>query len=277
MFSREKKSIFKKRKNDDHNATKLDISPSGKEEKKSPKLSSKSFRKVAKIVKLSGGVKKSHKKSEAVKEEGEEEGDEELDGREQSVESEEATNPALGQAKADQQDPSNAPKRPTDITLRQISTAESVVTTASSIPSDISTNSSETARHVQRSSSSSSDDFIHVSLPPQTSDDSSKLSQKRSKTPQTQKTPTLPKLSETKESPSSPPPMFSTDIQFTEGEDFFTINEMHICICGQWLCVSNTGGIVMAFNFRLKNTEKKEPKVRAVCVHIIGTVSPGIY
>lgn len=207
-------------------------------------------------------MKKSQKKSEAVKEEG----DEELDGKEQSVESEEAVNPVHWQAKADQQDPSDAPKRPTDITLRQISTMEAVVMSASSIPSGISTNTSETASHVQRSSSTSSDDFIHVSLPTQPSDDSSKLSQTRSKTPQTRKTPTLPKLSETKESPSSPPPMFSTDIQFTEGEDFFTINEMHICICGQWLCVSNTGGVVMAFDFRLKSTEKKEPKVRAIFV-----------
>ena len=270
MFSREKKSIFKKRKNDDHNVTKLNVSPSGKEEKKSPKLSSKSFRKVAKIVKLSGGVRKSQKKSEEMKEEG----NEDLDGREQSVGSEEATNPAHWQAKADQQDPSNAPQRPTDITLRQISTAESVVTTADSIPSDILTNSSETAHHVQRSSSSSSsDEFVHVPIPPQTSADSSKLSQTKSKTPRTQKTPTLPKLSETMESPSSPPPMLSTDIQFTEGEDFFTINEMHICICGQWLCVSNTGGVVMAFDFRLKNAERKEPKVRAtytcmcICTH----------
>ena len=262
MFSREKKSIFKKRKNDDSNGTKLDVSPSGKDERKfSPKLSSKSFRKVAKIVKLSGGVRKS-KKSVAVKEEGQEE----LDGREQSTESEEALSPAHSQAKADHQDPSTSPKRPTDITLRQVSTTETVMTTASSTPSDILTNNSETARHVQRSSSSSSDDFIHVPLPPQASNYSSNPSQTRSKTPQAQKIPTLPKLSETKETSSSPPPMFSTDphSQFMEGEEFFSINEMHICICGQWLCVSNTGGIVMAFDFRLKNTEKKIPKVRTI-------------
>lgn len=198
-------------------------------------------------------MKKSIKKVEATKEE-----EEELDGKEQSIECEEATNHVPLHSKAEQ-DPSDAPKRPTDITLRQISTAETVVKTASSIPSGVLTSTPDTA-YVQQSSSSS-DDFIRVSLLTKSSDDSSNMSQTKSKTPQTQKNLTLPKLLETKESPSSPPPMFSTDIHFTEGEDFFTINEMHLCICGQWLCVSNTGGVVMAFDFRLKSSEKKEPKV----------------
>ena len=200
-------------------------------------------------------MKKSQKKSE-------QDDDEEMNGREQGIESEEATNLASSQVMAEQ-DPSDAHKRPTDITLRQISSMEAVVTTASSISSEISTGTSDTACHVQKSSSSASDDFIHVSLPVQSSDDSSKLSQERSRLPPIQISPTLPKLSETKESPSLPP-MFST---CTDGEDFFTINEMHMCICGQWLCVSNTGGVVMAFDFVLKNTEKKEPKVRAIILY----------
>lgn len=184
-----------------------------------------------------------------------------MNGRKQGFESEEATNLAPWQARAEQ-DPGGAPKRPTDIALRQISTTEAVVMSATSIPS---TSTSNTACHVQRSSSSSSDDFIHVPLP---SDDSSSPSRTRSKSPQTQKTPTLPKLSETRESPSSPPPVFSASSQLMEAEEFFTINQIHMCICGQWLCVSNAGGVAMAFDFRLKNTEKEKAKVRAViCVY----------
>ncbi len=194
-----------------------------------------------------------------------EDGDEELDGRESSIASEEATNLAPWQAMAEQ-DPSDARKRPTDITLRHISTMEAVVMTASSIPSGTSTNTSDTVCHVQQSSRNSSDDFIHVSLP---SDDSSKLGQTRSKFPSTQVTPTLPKLSETK---ASPPPLFSTGTQLSDTEDFFTINEMHMCICGQWLCVSNTGGVVMAFDFRLKSSEKKEPKVRAIIISLLSII-----
>lgn len=139
------------------------------------------------------------------------------------------------------------------------------MTTASSISSEISTNTSDTNYHVQKSSSSSSDDFIHVSLPIQPSDDSSKLSQERSRP---QSNPTLPKLSETEESHSLPP-IFSTGTQFTDGDYFFTINEMHMCICGQWLCISNIGGVVMAFDFGLKNTEKKEPKVRTIMPYFL--------
>ena len=199
------------------------------------------------------------KKSQKKLEQGD---DEEMDGREQGIESQEATNLASWQVKAEQ-DPSDPRKRPTDIILRQISSMEAVVTTASSISSEISTSTSDTNCYVQKSGSSSSDDFIHVSLPIQPSDDSSKLSQERSRPPQTQSNPTLPKLSETEESPSLPR-IFSTGTQFTDGEDFFTINEMHMCICGQWLCVSNIGGVVMAFDFGLKNTEKKEPKVRTI-------------
>jgi hypothetical protein len=197
-----------------------------------------------------------------------EDGGEELNGRESSIVSEEATNLAPWQAMAEQ-DPSDVRKRPTDITLRHISTMEAVVMTASSIPSGTSTNTSDTVCHVQQSSCNSSDDFIHVSLP---SDVSSKLGQTRSKFPPTQMTPILPKLSESKENPFSPPPLFSTGTQLTDREDFFTINEMHMCICGQWLCVSNTGGVVMAFDFRLKNSEKKEPKVRAITISLLSII-----
>ena len=270
VYSREKKSIFKKKKNADsspvkaHDSSKLELSVPGKDEKKfSPKLSKKSFRKVAKMVKLSSGVKKSHKKSEATKNEEEEE----VDVGEQGVESssEEALSPPLSLAKedaSDQLDGSDGPQRPSDITLRQTSMTE---TPLSSTPSSAATSSGSRA-HVQRSSSSSSDDFVHVPLPPKgaTSDESSKG---RSKTSQTQKTPTLPKLSESREILSSPPPTFSTHSPTqVEGEgEFFSINEMHLCICGQWLCVSNSGGMVMAFDFRLKS--KKSPKVRISSAH----------
>lgn len=273
IFSREKKSIFRKKKNSDspvtpHDGSKLEVTVSGKEEKKhSPKLSKKSFKKVAKIVKLSGGVRKSHKKSEIKQDEEEEE----LDRGEQSIESgsEEATSPAHSQTvttSSEQQDSSGGPNRPSDITFRQTSIIESVATTASNTPSSLVTSSSGSVPYVQRSSSSSSDDFVHVPLPPQaaTPEDSSRPNWTKSKTSQTQKSPSLPKLSETRESPSSPPPTFSTRIRshVVDGEEeFFSINEMHICICGQWLCVSNTGGVVMAFDFQLKNS-KKALKVR---------------
>lgn len=265
IFSREKKSIFKKKKNADspvkpHDSNKLDVSFSGKDDKKvSPKLTKKSFKKVAKIVKLSGGVKKSHKKSEETK-------DEEVDDGEENGESgaEELTSPTHSHTVAtssDQQDISTSLQRPSDIALQQTSTTESAMTTPSSTAS--STNSGS----LQRSCSSSSDDFVHVPLPSSasSSDDSSRVSQTRSKV--SQKTPTLPVLSETSETLTFPPPIFSAHqhSQAAEGEEeFFLINEMHICICGQWLCVSNAGGVVMAFDFHLK--KKKAPKVHVGCI-----------
>ena len=266
VFSREKKSIFKKRKNDERDGTKLDTPPSAKDERKfSPKLSSKSFRKVARMVKLSGGVKKSQRKLDAMKE-----GEQEVDERDQGTETEETASSANSYANAGQQDPCDGPKRPTDISLRQMSTAsttEAVSTTSISTPSSVFTTNSDTVRHVHRSSSSSSDDFVHVSVPSQASDN---LTHTRSKNPQAQMTPILPKLSEARESPTSPHLLICTSPQFTERDDFFCINEMHICICGQWLCVSNSGGVVMAFNFQLKNTGKKNaPKVRVIHTYVL--------
>ena len=276
IYSREKKSIFKKKKNSDlqvksPEGSKLELSVPGKDDKKlSPKLSKKSFRKVVKIIKLGSGVKKSRKKSET----GKSEEEEDTDAPEHSFESgnEEAFSPTPSHAKetsSEQQDKTDGPKRPSDIEFRQISISESAASTVSSTPSSTATSNSGSVSAVQRSSSSSSDDFVHIPLPPKvtTSDESTKVCQTRIKTSQAQKSPTLPKVSETTEmsSPTSPAPTFSArpSSQATEGdEEFFSINEMHICICGQWLCVSNCGGMVMAFDFHLKS--KKTPKVRIV-------------
>lgn len=269
IYSREKKSIFKKKKGSDlpiksPEGSKLELSVPGKDDKKlSPKLSKKSFRKVARIIKLGSGVKKSQKKSEA--------GEEEADAPEHSVESgnEETFSPTQPHAKettSEPQDETEGPQRPSDIAFRQASISESAASTLSTSPSSAATSSSGGASHVQRSSSSSSDDFVHIPMPTKaaTSEEFTKVCQNRSKTSQAQKSPTLPKVSETTEisNPTSSAPSFSTrpSYQAIEGdEEFFSINEMHICICGQWLCVSNCGGMVMAFDFHLKS--KKTPKV----------------
>lgn len=288
IYSREKKSIFKKKKNSDLSVkspegSKLELSVPGKDDKKlSPKLSKKSFRKVAKIIKLGSGVKKSQKKSETRKSEEEDD----TDPPEHSFESgnEEAFSPTQSHANettSEQQDETERPQRPSDIELRQTSISESAPSTVSSTPSSSATSNSGSTSQIQRSSSSSSDDFVHIPLPPKVvaSDESSKVCQTRIKTSQAQKSPTLPRVSEATEMPNpmSPAPTFSarSPSQATEGdEEFFSINEMHICICGQWLCVSNCGGMVMAFDFHLKS--KKTPKVRIMeaqshivhCVHI---------
>lgn len=234
-------SIFKKKKGSEstaqpHDANKLDVSTSGK--KLSPRLSTKSFRKVVKLVKLTSGGKKS-RKLEVAK-------DEDVDMGELSVES--------GSEDGASPDNSVTPQRPSNIALQPSSSSESSVATTSSTPGpsgDISAGTPTFQR-------CASDDFVHVSLPSKAAVDSvASPSQTASKISQT--APTLPKLPETKESPTSPPPTFSTPQALEGEEEFFSINEMHVCIYGQWLCVSNTGGMVMAFEFQLK--DKKTPKV----------------
>lgn len=237
-----------------HDTTKLEVGFHGKDDKKfSPKLSTKSFRKVAKIVKWSGGSRKSQKLEETRSEEME------VTDRGTESSNEQSASPSFSQVVAEVCGDSSGPERPSNIAFRQSSTTESM--TASSASSTVETGSTP---HIQRSSSSSSDDFVQISLPPKiTPDGSSQVGLMSSKTSQVQMTPTLPRLSETRECPKSTLPSFSTPThtKAIEGEEeFFSINEMHLCMCGQWLCVSNAGGVAMAFEFQLKN--KKVPNVR---------------
>ena len=44
-------------------------------------------------------------------------------------------------------------------------------------------------------------------------------------------------------------------------EDFFPVHKMNMCVCGQWLCVTNLGGNVLAFDFQL-DERVSSPQVR---------------
>ena len=244
-------------------SSKLEVGVHGKEDKRfSPKLTSKSFRKVSKMVKLSAGPKKSPKKVEVAK------NDSECDATDHGIESsnDEVTSPSHSALTSNLQGDTSGPKRPSNITFRQSSTTK--LMTTSTVPSGVETNSGNVG-YVQRSGSSSSDDFVHVLLPSKVppDDSSHKGGLMSSKISEVQRTPTLPKLSEARECSSTSTPAFSyTKPGVTEGEkDFFSINEMHVCMCGQWMCVSNTGGVAMAFEFQLKNMKSPNVRLYRVC------------
>ena len=257
-----------------------------KEDKKSPKVmrTSKSFRRVAKIVKLSRSVSsasdKGKRSSESIEEvdPGEKDSDKDSPLESQSV-------PEHGNGATQQQmESTTSPKRPSDITIRESSkldTPTGPVTGPGIIltPSDVSLDTGSTSEvaappgRSATSSSLSSNDFVVFSLssiqkhPGATAADNHPI---RSKSP-TKMSPHSPqqkRVSETNEHAACSPLSFATRVpQLLEDEDeFFGINEVHMCLCGLWLCVANRGGCVMAFDFSL-SSKTREAKV-CVCVRV---------
>lgn len=85
--------------------------------------------------------------------------------------------------------------------------------------------------------------------------------------PKSVKSSKLPRVPEGEfDMPSSP--LSSTDktpktpfgFQLVEDDDFFPISNIRMCVFGLWLCVSNKGGAVLAFDFQ-RNEREKPPQV----------------
>jgi hypothetical protein len=55
------------------------------------------------------------------------------------------------------------------------------------------------------------------------------------------------------------PPNPASDSVFSVEEDVFAVQRIKCCVLGQWMCVSNAGGHVMAFSFQL-NEDVTTPK-----------------
>lgn len=58
------------------------------------------------------------------------------------------------------------------------------------------------------------------------------------------------------------PPNATSDSVFSAEEDVFAVQRIKCCVLGQWMCVSNAGGHVMAFSFQM------DDNVTAPKVHI---------
>ena len=58
------------------------------------------------------------------------------------------------------------------------------------------------------------------------------------------------------------PPNVASDSVFSMEEDVFAVQGIKCCMWGQWMCVSNAGGHVMAFSFQM-NDSVTIPKVHA--------------
>ncbi len=61
-------------------------------------------------------------------------------------------------------------------------------------------------------------------------------------------------------------PTQSQPIPLTSEEEFFAVQEMQMCVLSQSLCVANTGGSVLAFNFYLDERETY-PQVSCLCTY----------
>ena len=57
------------------------------------------------------------------------------------------------------------------------------------------------------------------------------------------------------------PPSATNDSVFSTEEEVFAVRGIKCCMWGQWMCVSNVGGHVMAFSFQM-NEDITTPKVR---------------
>ena len=64
------------------------------------------------------------------------------------------------------------------------------------------------------------------------------------------------------------PPNLASDSVFSAEEDVFAVQRIKCCVLGQWMCVSNAGGHVMAFSFQL-DEDVTTPKV----LHTLHTFS----
>ena len=60
------------------------------------------------------------------------------------------------------------------------------------------------------------------------------------------------------------PPNAASDSVFSAEEDVFAVQRIKCCVLGQWMCVSNAGGHVMAFSFQM-DEDVTIPKVCTVC------------
>ena len=57
------------------------------------------------------------------------------------------------------------------------------------------------------------------------------------------------------------PPNVASDSVFSAEEDVFAVQRIKCCVLGQWMCMSNAGGHVMAFSFQM-DEDVTTPKVR---------------
>ena len=72
------------------------------------------------------------------------------------------------------------------------------------------------------------------------------------------------------------PPTVASDSVFSTEEDVFAVQGIQCCVWGQWMCVFNAGGHVMAFNFQM-DTSVTVPKVHHIHVDTYSTCTCNIH